>query len=228
MRQKSTPKCCPDCGTQLSDPRKNRCLPCANRVRNQHRVKYPRPTEPPNPTGLCQCGCGGKTERAKYSNHQRGHLAGEYRRFIFGHHARKQFEREWIEVDCGFTSPCWVWQGLMTGKGYGKIMPQGQHRYVPAHRYTFERHKGEIPDGLDLDHLCRNRACVNPDHLEPVTTAVNNQRGAMTKITPDQVREIRRLKGTMRQKDIGAMFGIGQAQVSVIHRGEAWKNVAGR
>ena len=70
---------------------------------------------------------------------------------------------------------CWEWVGSHTGAGYGKIWRGGKLKM--AHRVTYEEAKGPIPVGLTLDHLCRNRGCVNPDHLEPVTHRVNLLRG---------------------------------------------------
>jgi hypothetical protein len=70
---------------------------------------------------------------------------------------------------------CWVWLGKITGRGYGAI-PVGKTNHV-AHRVFYERANGVIPDGLVLDHLCRNIRCVNPDHLEPVTSKENTLRG---------------------------------------------------
>lgn len=72
----------------------------------------------------------------------------------------------------GFTA-CWHWTGP-TDRGYGKISVNA--RRVKAHRFIYEREVGPIPDGLTLDHLCRNTACVNPAHLEPVTNSENVRR----------------------------------------------------
>lgn len=74
---------------------------------------------------------------------------------------------------------CWLWIGAKQSGGYGRFMVCSDPRtLILAHRYSYELARGPIPDGLTLDHLCRNTSCVNPEHLEPVTRAVNAQRGS--------------------------------------------------
>lgn len=70
---------------------------------------------------------------------------------------------------------CWEWQGYRTVGGYGRICRRGKNHSI--HRYVYQQVVGPIPDGLELDHLCRERACCNPEHLEPVTHKENHQRG---------------------------------------------------
>lgn len=81
------------------------------------------------------------------------------------------------EIDSG----CWEWTGNIMPNGYGVLAigrrSLGERKTVYAHRVSYEFHRGPIPHGLDLDHLCRNRRCINPDHLEPVTRQENVLRG---------------------------------------------------
>ena len=77
-----------------------------------------------------------------------------------------------IKVD---PSGCWLWTAYKTQNGYGQFSIEGRGRYV--HRVTYVNRYGPVPKGLTLDHLCRTRHCVNPDHLEPVTNTENVLRG---------------------------------------------------
>lgn len=74
------------------------------------------------------------------------------------------------------NSGCWLWTGSVSKGGYGKVLIAGCKTGY-AHRLLYEALVSPIPDGLDLDHLCRVRCCVNPGHLEPVTRKVNIHRG---------------------------------------------------
>ena len=81
-------------------------------------------------------------------------------------------ERFWAKVNK--TETCWLWMATTNPKGYGRFR---DGKAVSAHRWAYEQVAGPIPEGLQLDHLCRVRNCVNPAHLEPVTGAVNQKRG---------------------------------------------------
>ena len=72
------------------------------------------------------------------------------------------------------TDGCWEWTGHCYGNGYAAIT-HDRHQML-AHRWSYEHFVGHIPDGLTIDHLCRNRRCVRPDHLEPVTSGENTRR----------------------------------------------------
>lgn len=177
----------------------------------------------PNPSGLCMCGCGQPTPLAPKSDKYRGIVKGKPQKYIPGHH-RRSSPLEYIEEDRGYLTPCWMWQRHCNESGYGMVGSK-KHRSKLAHRVFYERKHGPIPDGLVPDHLCRQPPCVNPDHLELVTQAVNSQRGAMAKATPEIVREIRALAPTTPVRTLCEMFGMSDRGIRNIISGTRWKNV---
>lgn len=90
------------------------------------------------------------------------------------HRAACAFHRFERKVD-RTSSSCWLWTGTTNDMGYGLFKTGG--RWRSAHRWSYEHHRGPIPEGLVLDHLCRVHACVNPLHLEAVTQQTNIHRG---------------------------------------------------
>ena len=83
-------------------------------------------------------------------------------------------ERFWSKVDK--TGDCWLWTGVKGSAGYGQFqvkVDRGRFRTIGAHRYAYELCVGPIPEGLHIDHRCRTKSCVNPDHLRPVTPKQN-------------------------------------------------------
>jgi hypothetical protein len=169
------------------------------------------------PVGLCECGCGERTLLAMRNRAGRG-LKGQPLRFLPGHNAARNADAYTVE-DRGYTTPCWIWAGTITNQGY----PVRRVKYVTQrmHRVYYERANGSILDDLPLDHLCRNRACVNPEHLELVTTAENVRRGALTTLTDGQVAEIRASDemGTV----LAARYGVHPNTVYHVRKGRTWK-----
>ena len=86
-----------------------------------------------------------------------------------------EVQRFLSKIEFRSGSACWWWKARQVGSGYGGFYAGG--RNIRAHRWAYERWRGTIPAGLQLDHLCRNRLCVRPAHLEIVTNRVNVLRG---------------------------------------------------
>ncbi len=83
--------------------------------------------------------------------------------------------RQYRDEDRGYKTPCWIWLWCKDVNGYGRVRVDGAARL--AHRATYILLRGDVPANLELDHLCRQPACINPDHLEPVTHLENMRRG---------------------------------------------------
>lgn len=118
---------------------------------------------------------------------------------------------------------CWEWLLFRDRFGYGKLMCKREDgRWAPrqAHRRSYEQHVGPIPEGLVLDHLCRNRGCINPAHAEPVTNAENLRRGANARLTWRDVRAIR--ASSRPQYELAMEYDIDCGQISRIINRRTW------
>lgn len=177
------------------------------------------------PKGYCQCGCGQETEVWANTSSYRGRVKGQRKRYLHNHHAYKSYT-EYIEEDCGYNTACWIWQRYKNNLGYGMatIDIDGVPTTHQAHRLVYERHKGPVPEGLQLDHLCRVPSCVNPAHLEPVTPAENFIRGRGTKLTWAKVREIRmaRKELNITMPTLAKEFGVTRQTIGHIVRRKTW------
>jgi len=83
----------------------------------------------------------------------------------------------WLAMRISLKHDCWEWMGFRNRQGYGHCQYRGRSHLV--HRLVYTMTKGAIPQGLTLDHLCRNPSCVNPEHLEPVSQRENTLRGVV-------------------------------------------------
>lgn len=173
--------------------------------------------EPPNLSGLCECGCGQRTTIAPRTDYRYGTLKGFPVRFVVGHATRMTCPEYLIDAATG----CWVWNRTIAENGYGRIYISGKS--VVAHRYVFERERGPIPEGMVLDHLCRNRRCVNPDHLESVEQVLNVRRGKSPKLTIEQAREIRAIADGLTRQEVADRFGVSEATVIAIVKNYSWR-----
>lgn len=167
--------------------------------------------------GLCHCGCGGLAPITPYNNISRGWVRGQPLRYINGH-ARNKSPVDYIVDENG----CWVWQKSLA-RGYGKLRVDG--KTVSAHRYFYEKFIGPIPVGMTIDHVCKNKKCCNPKHLEVVTQAENNRRRSSTKlniVTATWIRHIHDVTGFTHQK-IADIVVVERRQVSRILHNDIWE-----
>lgn len=107
---------------------------------------------------------------------------------------------------------CLVWTGSTAARGYGLVWLGNRHDYAYAHRYAWERKMGPVPDGVFIDHICHNRACVNTDHLRLATRRQNQQnRSGATSHSLTQVRGVvkvgNRYRARVKVEGIGVHCG---------------------
>ena len=132
-------------------------------------------------------------------------------------------EQRLAHYDVDADSGCWNWRGNVSGSGYGRFPQRGTRKMIQAHRYFYESMVGSVPDGKFLDHLCRNRQCVNPDHLEVVTNRENTRRGDSTILTKEQVETIRSCD--MTDREVASAYGIAENTAFNLLNGRGWDDV---
>ena len=161
----------------------------------------------------CACGCG------KQSNGVKRYLP--YHHLDAARRKRKVVER-WKQDANG----CWIWQLKTTKQGYARDRFNGRQCLV--HKKHYEDKYGPVPDGRELDHTCEVKACVNPDHLEPVPHTINVRRGARAKLTLELARQIRSLysQGNTNQYELAALFGVSQFTIQCVVNFRTWKETA--
>jgi hypothetical protein len=207
---------------------------------------FSEPTKP-IPHGYCHCGCGQKTNIAKYTCKRHKCIAGEPLRFVYRHFARLYAKRPlaelfWSKVAVGGPDDCWPWIPGTDKHGYGRfhIRPKS----VLAHRFAYELVNGPIPDGLRACHTCNHPPCCNPAHIYAGTDADNihdsmragthvppprypGSKNRNAKLTESKVRFIRDTytAGKETQVALARRFGVSQTAVSFVILHRSWRHV---
>lgn len=127
-------------------------------------------------------------------------------------------ERFWKKVEK--TDTCWIWKGAKNKSSNGYGMLNVNNRNIMAHRFAYEKFVGGLKPGMSVDHLCRIRTCVNPEHLEPVTQRENVLRGAQTKKVYQFTRDGKFVKEHRSTSDAAISVGRTPSPIACAARGE--------
>jgi hypothetical protein len=171
--------------------------------------------------GLCACGCGEKTKLAPRNHSALGWIKGEPFEYVSQHQGNKK-RKDYVEQDCGFDTPCHVWQGQPSQR-YPSVKIKGKPKKV--HIWFWEQRWGSVPNGLVVHHRCDNPRCCNIEHLGIVTSAVNTQLGPRTKLNPDKVEVLRRLyaTGSYTFQRLGELYSVSPSAVQQAVAGKTYK-----
>ena len=156
--------------------------------------------------GLCACGCGEKTKLAPRNHKALGWKKDEPFEYISQHQHNKK-RKTYVEEDCGYETPCHVWQGQPSQR-YPSLKIKGKPKKV--HVWVWEKKWGPVPEGLVVHHRCDNPRCCNIEHLGVVTAAMNAQLSPRTKLSRDKVEVIRRLyaTGAYSCRKLSELYGV--------------------
>lgn len=200
--------------------------------------------EPQNPTSLCMCGCGQVAPIARITSTRQGYRKGDSMRFLPGHgnqireRNRLPVDRFWANVDKGSKDECWNYKANLDLRGYGRL--KVNRKTVRVHRFSYELHYGQIPQGLYVCHSCDNPSCVNPAHLWLGTQSDNmkdcaqkDRQGRLlgetnpsAKLSETLVLEIRQsVASGARVVDVANNFNISVSLVYQIIRREVWGHI---
>lgn len=198
---------CDDCGARIPLPSAKRCRSCHLAALEAAKARTAK---------VCE-GCGSifqKPPSASYAQWEKARFCGQS--CSSRRKRRKPFDERFAASFCkGADDVCWLWNAGKTTAGYGTIHRDEDEVAVLAHRVSYEKHVGPIPEGL-----CRNPSCVNPAHLEPVTCAENIRRGRAARLNWDAVHEIR--ASTEKHTELAARFGVTPTAIIYVRSGKTW------
>lgn len=155
---------------------------------------------------LCQCGCGDPAPVWNRTDTRKGRIKGQPAKYVPGHH--NPYAGHVVS-----GNGCWVWQG------------KPRRGYSTLYKKVYERTHGPVPSGYQVDHVCQNKLCLNPDHLEAVTPSVNIRRRPATKLTLDAVKTIRYMhaNGEASYSRLATLFSVHLQTIAGIIQGKRWR-----
>ena len=193
---------------------------------------------PPNPSGLCMCGCGQTTPIAYRTSKEKGWMKGEHVRYINGHNGARASIADafWSYVTPGTPDECWEWRGYRHRSGYGMV--SFRYKQTLAHRVSYLIHYGTDPGEHFVCHTCDNPSCVNPAHLflgtplDNVHDMISKDRNvygerSRTSLTDSDVIAIRReyIPRRVTYKMLGERYGVEAHVISAIVRRASWRHL---